>query len=139
MVMLVLRSATPLWVVVMVVPFRRRSGGGGDRPEGPENGLLSAGDPVAGRGFYYYLTGSGLIATRMAAMLGIGITIFAHRRHGHRRGFAAGLAGYAVDAVGAAGSERPAKKERSMSPNAWSRIFRGAVTVCDTGGTDPRK
>jgi hypothetical protein len=112
LVMLVLQLATPFWWWVMVVPFVAGAAAGRSAGKALRTGFLSAGILWLGAGFYYYLTGSGLIATRMAAMLGIGDPILLIVATGLVAGFAAGLAGYAGYAVGQL-VRAPAKKERS--------------------------
>jgi hypothetical protein len=111
LVMLVLQLATPFWWWVMVVPFVAGAAARSGR-KALRTGFLSAGALWLGAGFYYYLTGGGLIATRMAAMLRIGHPVLLVPVTGLVAGVAAGLAGYAGYAVGRL-FRAPAKKERS--------------------------
>jgi hypothetical protein len=112
LVMLVLQLSTPFWWWVMVVPFVYGAAAGRSGGKAFGTGFLSAGILWLGAGIYYYLTGSGLIATRMAAMLRIGDPILLVVVTGLVAGTAAGLAGYAGHAVGLL-FKAPAKKERS--------------------------
>lgn len=110
--MLVLEVLTPFWWWIMVVPFAcgavtARSGG-----KALLAGLAAAGILWLGASLVLFLTGSGLIAARMAAMFKLGDARLLVPATGLVAALAAGLAGYSGYAVrrlfGA-----PARKERS--------------------------
>ncbi len=69
---LILQLATPFWWWIMAVPFvfaifKARSGWDGFR-----TGMLSAGALWLLASLYYWLTGSGIIVSRVADMMGVG-------------------------------------------------------------------
>jgi len=110
--MLALQIVTPYWWWVMIVPFvfgaaAAKSGWGAIR-----TGLFSAGLLWLGAGTYFYLTGSQLIATRMARMFGLGQTWPMIAATALVAALAAGLAGYAGYSVGGL-VRKPARKEPS--------------------------
>jgi len=99
LVMLGLQLLTPYWWWVMIVPFAygaalARSGGKAFR-----NGLFAAGLLWLGASLFLYLTGSGLIATRMAGMFGLGSSWLMVLATGLIAAVAAGVSGYAGYAV----------------------------------------
>jgi hypothetical protein len=69
-IMLVLHLLTPYWWWVMIVPFAygatAKSGWKALR-----TGFLAAGLLWLGGGLYFFLTGSGIVAARMARMFGL--------------------------------------------------------------------
>ena len=70
--LLVLQLLTPYWWWIMIVPFAYGLSVGRSGWKAARTGLLSAGLLWAGWSTYLYLTGSGKVAGRMAAVLGIG-------------------------------------------------------------------
>jgi hypothetical protein len=109
--MLALQLLTPYWWWVMIVPFAygaaAKSGGKAFR-----TGLLSAGLLWLGAGVYYYLSGGGLIAKRMAAMFKLGEPWLMVLATGAIAAVAAALSGYAGYAVRCL-FKRPVRKEPS--------------------------
>ena len=110
--MLALQIITPYWWWVMIVPFCFRRGPWRRAVGGPfRTGLLSAGLLWLGAGTYFYLTGSHLIATRMARMFGLGKSWPMIAATALVAALAAGFSGYgsALQKL----FRRPAKKESS--------------------------
>ena len=110
--MLALQVLTPFWWWIMIVPFAygataARSGG-----RALLTGLAAAGILWLGASLILYLTGSGLIAARMAAMFKLGDSRLLVLATGLVAALAAGLAGYSGYAVRRL-FKAPAKKERS--------------------------
>ena len=110
--MLALQVLTPFWWWIMIVPFAygataARSGG-----RALLTGLAAAGILWLGASLILYLTGSGLIAARMAAMFKLGDSRLLVLGTGLVAALAAGLAGYSGYAVRQL-FKAPAKKERS--------------------------
>lgn len=97
--MLLLELLTPFWWWIMAVPFAY---GAAAAPKGGKAflaGFISAGLLWLGGALYFYLTGSGLIAARIAAMFKVGDAWFVLLATGLVAALAAGLAGYAGYAV----------------------------------------
>ena len=97
--MLLLELLTPFWWWIMVVPFAY---GVAAAPKGGKAflaGFISAGLLWLGGALYFYLTGSSLIAARVAAMFKVGDARLLIVVAGLAAAFAAGLAGYAGYAV----------------------------------------
>ncbi len=106
--MLVLQILTPFWWWVMIVPFAygvaaARSGG-----QAFSNGFLSAGLLWLGSSFYFFLTGSGIIAARVAKMFGLGGSWVMVPATALVAAVAAAFSGYAGYAVRALFKKRPA-------------------------------
>ncbi len=113
--MLVLQILTPFWWWIIIVPFAygvaaARSGG-----KALLTGLAAAGILWLGASLTLFLTDSGLIASRIAAMLKLGDPRWLVLGTGTLAALAAGLAGYSGYAVrrlfGAPGKRL--KKERT--------------------------
>lgn len=99
LVMLVLQLLTPYWWWVMIVPFAygaaaARSGGKAFR-----TGFVAAGLLWLGSSIFLYLTGSRLIASRMAGMFGVGKSWLMVLATALIAAIAAGVSGYAGYAV----------------------------------------
>jgi len=97
--MLGLQLLTPFWWWVMIVPFAygaaaARSGGKALRA-----GLIAAGLLWLGTGLFLHLTGSALIASRMARMFGLGNSWLMVLVSALIAAVAAGVSGYAGYAV----------------------------------------
>ena len=96
--MLALQIVTSAWWWVMVVPFAfgaaARSGGKAFR-----TGFFAAGLLWLGTSLYLHLAGSGLIAKRMAGMIGLGSSWLMVLATGLVAAIAAGVSGYAGYAV----------------------------------------
>jgi hypothetical protein len=93
--MLVLELLTPFWWWIMAVPFVY---GAAAAPKGGKAflaGFGAAGLLWLGGAVFYYLTGSRLIAARMAAMFKVGDARLLAVAAGLVAALAAGLAGYA--------------------------------------------
>lgn len=108
LIMLGLQLLTPFWWWVMIVPFAygaaaSRSGGKAIR-----TGFFAAGLLWLGTSLFLYLTGSGLIATRMARMFGLGKSWLMVLATALIAAVAAGVSGYAGYAVRAL-AKKPAK------------------------------
>jgi hypothetical protein len=71
-IMLVLHLLTPYWWWVMIVPFAYGAAAARSGWKGIRTGFLAAGLLWLGGGLYFFLTGSGIIAGRMAKMFGFG-------------------------------------------------------------------
>lgn len=98
-VILGLQLLTPFWWWVMIVPFAfgfavSRTGG---RAAGL--GFLGAGLPWLGGAIFFMLTGSGIVASRMAGMLGLGGAWWTAVAAGLMAAVAGGISGYAGWAV----------------------------------------
>jgi hypothetical protein len=72
LVMLLLQVVTPFWWWVMLVPFGCGFGFSRTGWSAIRTGFVSAGLLWLGGSLYFFLTGSGIIAQRMAAMFGHG-------------------------------------------------------------------
>lgn len=70
--MLGLQLLTPYWWWVMIVPFAYGAAAARSGWKAFRTGFFAAGLLWLGTSLYLYLTGSGLIATRMARMFGLG-------------------------------------------------------------------
>jgi hypothetical protein len=106
--MLGLQLLTLFWWWVMIVPFvygaaAAKSGGKAFR-----TGFFAAGLLWLGSSLFLYLTGSGLIATRMALMFGLGASWLMVPVTTLVAAVAAGVSGYAGHAVRAL-VKKPAK------------------------------
>jgi hypothetical protein len=107
---------TPYWWGVMLVPFAYGAGLAKTGGKAIRTGLLSAGILWLGASLYFYFSGSGIIASRMAGMFGLGRPGLMIAATALVAAAAAGLSGYAGYAVGVL-FRKPAKrtdtKERS--------------------------
>lgn len=110
--MLALQIITPYWWWVMIVPFAFGAALATGGWRAIRTGLLSAGLLWLGAGTYFYLTGSHLIATRMARMFGLGKSWPMIAATALVAALAAGFSGYAGFALQKL-FRRPAKKESS--------------------------
>ena len=70
--MLGLQLLTPYWWWVMIVPFAFGAAAARSGWKAFRTGFFAAGLLWLGTSLFLYLTGSGLIATRMARMFGLG-------------------------------------------------------------------
>ena len=110
--MLVLQLLTPYWWWVTIVPFAYGAAAARSGGKALWTGFSAAGLLWLGGSLYFYLTGSGLIAARIAAMFKLGRSWFLVLATGLVAALAAGLSGYAGYAVKGL-FKRPAKKEPS--------------------------
>ena len=110
--MLALQILTPYWWWVMIVPFAFGAGIATSGWRAMRTGVLAAGLLWLGAGTYFYLTGSRLIATRMARMFGLGKSWPLIAATAAVAALAAGLSGYAGYAVRGL-IRKPVKKEPS--------------------------
>lgn len=97
--MLGLQLLTPFWWWVMIVPFAYGAAAARSGGKALWTGFSAAGLLWLGTSLYLFLTGSGLIASRMARMFGLRkswLMIVATALAG---AFAAGISGYAGYAV----------------------------------------
>jgi len=111
--MFLLQVLTPFWWWIMIVPFAfgvagARSGGGAFL-----TGFLSAGLLWLGGSFYMLLTGSRIIAGRMAKMLGLGMSWPLIVIAGLIAAVAAAFSGYAGCAVRSLFKKAPGKGPES--------------------------
>lgn len=102
----------PYWWWVMIVPFAYGAAATTSGGRAARTGLLSAGLLWLGAGTSLYLNGSRLIATRMAAMFGLGKPWTMIAAAALVAALAGGLAGYAGHAVRAVFKKND-KEERS--------------------------
>jgi zinc transporter ZupT len=72
LVMLALQVLTPFWWWIMIVPFAYGAAVAKSGWKALRTGVLSAGLLWLGAGVYFLLTGSRIIAERMAKMFGLG-------------------------------------------------------------------
>jgi zinc transporter ZupT len=72
LVMLALQVLTPFWWWIMIVPFGYGAAVAKSGWKALRTGVLSAGLLWLGAGVYFLLTGSRIIAERMAKMFGLG-------------------------------------------------------------------
>jgi len=110
--MLALQVLTPFWWWIMVVPFAYGAAAARSGGKALLTGLAAAGILWLGASLILYLTGSGLIAGRMATMFKLGDSRLLVLATGLVAALAAGLAGYSGYAVRRL-FKAPAKKERS--------------------------
>jgi hypothetical protein len=110
--MLGLQIMTPYWWWVMIVPFSFGAAVATSGWRAIRTGFLSAGILWLGAGTYFYLTGSHLIATRIARMFGLGKSWSMIAATALVAALAAGLSGYAGFAVRKM-FRKPAGKETS--------------------------
>jgi hypothetical protein len=100
--MLALQLLTPFWWWVMIVPFVFGAAAAQSGWKAFRTGLFAAGLLWLGTSLFLYLTGSGLIATRMAGMFGLGkswLMIFVTALIAAVAAGVSGYAGYAVRAL----------------------------------------
>jgi len=100
--MLALGLLTPYWWWVMIVPFAYGAAAAGTGWRALRTGFLAAGLLWLGASGYFFLTGSRIIAGRMAGMFDLGKPWLMIPAAGLVAGLAAafsGYAGYAVRAV----------------------------------------
>jgi hypothetical protein len=101
-VLLILHLATPFWWWVMAVPFFYGLGFGRSARRSFGAGAVSAGLLWLGAAAYFHLTGSALIARRLALMMKLGSSWLMVVAAGLLAALAAGiagLAGYSVRAL----------------------------------------
>lgn len=106
-VMGALQALTPFWWWVMIVPFAHGAAAARSGRKAFWTGFLAAGLLWLGAGLYFLLTGSAVIAGRMAAMFGLGrgwLMVPATALVAALAGAVSGYAGYA--ARGALGRHR---------------------------------
>jgi hypothetical protein len=94
LVMLVLELLTPYWWWVMIVPFAFGVAAGSGW-KALRTGFLAAGLLWLGASAYLFMTGSRIIAARMAAMFGLGESWVMVLATGLVAGLAAAFSGYA--------------------------------------------
>lgn len=99
LVMLVLGLLTPYWWWIMIVPFAYGAAAAGTGWKALRTGFLAAGLLWLGASGYLFLTGSRIIAGRMAAMFGLGRSWLMVLATGLVAGLAAAFSGYAGYAV----------------------------------------
>ena len=102
LVMLALQLLTPYWWWVMIVPFAYGAAAARSGWKAFRTGFFAAGLLWLGTSLFLYLTGSGLIATRMARMFGLGrswLMVFVTALVAAVAAGASGYAGYAVRAL----------------------------------------
>ncbi len=112
LVMLVLELLTPYWWWVMIVPFAFGAAAGSGW-KALRTGFLAAGLLWLGASAYLFLTGSRIIAGRMAAMFGLGESWVMVLATGLIAGLAAAFSGYAGYAVRALFRGTPRKGRRT--------------------------
>lgn len=102
LIMLVLHVLTPYWWWVMIVPFAYGAGAAKSGGQAMRTGSLAAGLLWLGSSLYFVLTGSGIIAGRVARMFGLPaswpIVLITALVAGVAAAFS-GYAGFAVRAV----------------------------------------
>lgn len=72
LIMLVLHLLTPYWWWVMIVPFAYGAAAAKSGWKAIRTGFFAAGLLWLGGSLYFFLTGSGIIAGRVAKMFGLG-------------------------------------------------------------------
>ena len=100
-VILALELLTPFWWWIMAVPFAYGAGAARTGWRAFRTGLLAAGLLWLGASVWQYLNGSRLIASRMAAVVGLRGGLLMVALTGLGGALAAGVAGYAGFAIGA--------------------------------------
>jgi len=106
--MLGLQLLTPYWWWVMIVPFAYGAAAARSGWKALGTGFFTAGLLWLGSSLFLYLTGSGLIAARMARMFGLGRSWLMIVATALVAAVAAGISGYAGYAVRAF-FKKPAK------------------------------
>ncbi len=106
--MLALQLLTPYWWWVMIVPFAFGAAAAQSGWKAFRTGFCAAGLLWLGTSLFLYLTGSGLIASRMARMFGLGRSWLMIPVTALIAAAAAGVSGYAGYAVRAL-VKKPAK------------------------------
>jgi len=109
LVMWVWHLLTPYWWGVMLFPFAYGAGLAKTGGKAIRTGLLAAGILWLGASLYFYFSGSGIIASRMAGMFGLGRPGLMIAATALVAAVAAGLSGYAGYAVGVL-FRKPAKR-----------------------------
>jgi hypothetical protein len=102
LVMLVLHILTPYWWWVMIVPFAYGAAAARSGGKALRMGFLSAGLLWLGASIYFFLTGSRIMAERMAGMFGLGrswLIVLATALMAAIAAAVSGYAGYAVRAI----------------------------------------
>lgn len=102
LIMLLLHILTPFWWWVMIVPFAYGAAAARSGAKALGTGFLSAGLLWLGAGLYFFLSGSRIIAGRMARMIGLGspwLMILATALVAALAAAVSGCAGYAVKAL----------------------------------------
>lgn len=112
MAMLGLQLLTPYWWWVMIVPFAYGAAAARSGGKALWTGFYAAGLLWLGTSLYLFLTGSGLIASRMARMFGLGSSWLMVLVTALVAAVAAGITGYAGYAVRGL-FKKPRKKELS--------------------------
>jgi hypothetical protein len=100
--MLGLQFLTPYWWWVMIVPFAYGAAAARSGWKAFRTGFFAAGLLWFGSSLFFYLTGSGLIAARMARMFGLGkswLMVFVTALIAALAAGVSGYAGYAVQAL----------------------------------------
>jgi hypothetical protein len=113
LVMLVLHILTPYWWWVMIVPFAYGAAAAKSGGKALRTGFVSAGLLWFGASLYFFLTGSGIIAARIARMFGLPASwpmILITALIAAIAAAFSGYAGYAVQAI-----FRPAKPKGAGS------------------------
>ena len=105
-----LQLLTPYWWWVMIVPFAYGAAAARSGWKAFRTGFFAAGLLWLGSSLFLYLTGSGIIATRMARMFGLGRSWLMIAATALVAALAAGLSGYAGYAVRGL-FKKPGKKE----------------------------
>jgi hypothetical protein len=102
LVMLVLQVLTPFWWWVMIVPFAYGAAAAHSGRKALRTGFLAAGLLWLGASIYFFMTGSRIIAERMARMFGLGrswLMILATALIAAVAAGVSGYAGYAIRAI----------------------------------------
>jgi hypothetical protein len=106
--MLALQFLTPFWWWIMIVPFAYGAAAARSGWKAFRTGFFAAGLLWLGTSLFLYLTGSGIIATRMARMFGLGRSWLMIAATALIAAVAAGVSGYAGYSVRAL-VKKPAK------------------------------
>jgi len=97
--MLALQLLTPFWWWIMIVPFTYGAAAARSGGKALWTGFIAAGLLWLGTSLYLYLTGSGIIAARIAGMFGLGSSWLMVLATALIATVAAGVSGYAGYAV----------------------------------------
>ena len=99
LIMLVLQVLTPFWWWVMIVPFAYGAAAARSGAKAFWTGFVSAGLLWLSASLYLFLTGSRIIAERMARMVGLGPSWLMVLATTHVAALAAAISAYAGRAV----------------------------------------